>query len=58
MLIQNHTMVTLDEHDVRQAALNGGTPIDLPPLTTRVVLRVAPEVVGEPKKIDANKGGS
>jgi hypothetical protein len=31
---ENHAVVTLEESDLQQAATNGGTPVDLPPLTT------------------------
>ena len=41
MLVTNTTTITLDERDVKQAAVNGGTPIALPPNTVAVVVRVA-----------------
>ena len=42
MLYENHAIVTLEEGDLQQASTNGGTPVDLPPFTTRVFVRVAP----------------
>lgn len=41
MLVTNTTTITLDERDVKQAAVNGGTRVELPPATVAVVVRVA-----------------
>lgn len=50
MKIEYVCQITLDEHDIRSAAVNGGKTIDLSPGTTRVVIHVAPEVVGESRR--------
>lgn len=41
MKIENQTVLTLDERDIRLSATNGGVAADLPPNTTRVIVRVA-----------------
>jgi hypothetical protein len=38
--IENITVLTLDERDVRLSATNGGLSADLPPKTTKVIIRV------------------
>jgi hypothetical protein len=39
MRVENQTIVHLDDRDVRQAAVNGGLRVELPPGTTAVVIR-------------------
>jgi hypothetical protein len=41
MKIEMTCVITLDERDGQAMAVNGGTPVELPPNTTRVILRSA-----------------
>jgi hypothetical protein len=41
MKIENLCVVTMDERDCKQAAVNGGIKVDLPPGTVSVVVKVA-----------------
>lgn len=40
MKTETHVILTLDERDIRLSATNGGLAADLPPNTTRVIVRV------------------
>jgi hypothetical protein len=40
MHVENVQQITLDEQDIKKAAVNGGLRVQLPPDTTQVVIRV------------------
>ena len=41
MIVTNTTTILMDERDCKQAAVNGGTKVDLPPMTVAVIVKVA-----------------
>lgn len=43
MKIENHTVVSLEERDLKLAANNGGLQIELPADSTKVIIRLAPK---------------
>lgn len=51
MKLENIALIIMDERDVRLSATNGGLAVDLPPQTTRVIVRVVAKL--EPAKGNA-----
>lgn len=44
MRLENNAILILDERDIRLSATNGGLAVDLPPQTTRVIVRVVAQL--------------